>query len=371
MATNTFSVINLSLIPEFNALLYDNNVNNNNSDNNIKNILKLIKTECKTSDNQMYKIITYDKNILNVDLYAKYGLYRSVIINTDNKVICFAPPKSISSDEFMKKYPEKTDKIVAEEFIEGTMINVFWNDKIGLTGGWEIATKKTVGALSGFYKTKNSKTFRSMFQEAAKENNLILENLNRNYCFSFVLQHPENRIVVPFKKPQLYLVGIFHINQMDINNILVQKYNIGTFEKDLFKYTSIQFPQIYSWNEYSDLINSYASMNSSYDLLGVVIYNSETGERTKIRNPVYEQVKSLRGNQPKLQYQYISLRKEGKVKAFLDYYPENKKDFSQYRDQIHVFTNTLYMNYVSCYIKKERPLADFSQQYKTHMYHIH
>jgi hypothetical protein len=177
--------------------------------------------------------------------------------------------------------------------------------------------------------------------------------------------------VVPFKKPQLYLVGIFHINHQDKNNILVHKYNIGTFERELFKYTTVKFPQLYSWNTYNDLINSYASMNTSYDVLGVVIYNSETGERTKIRNPVYEQVKSLRGNQPKLQYQYISLRKEGKVKAFLDYYPENKKEFSQFRDQIHVFTNTLYMNYVSCYIKKERPLADFSQQYKTHMYHIH
>jgi hypothetical protein len=42
-----------------------------------------------------------------------------------------------------------------------------------------------------------------------------------------------------------------------------------------------------------------------------------------------------------------------------------------FRDQIHLFTNTLYENYVSCYIKKEKSLKDFTQQYKIHMYNIH
>jgi len=120
-----------------------------------------------------------------------------------------------------------------------------------------------------------------------------------------------------------------------------------------------------------DLIDRYASMNTSYDILGVVFHNTETGERTKIRNPVYEQVRQLRGNQPKLQYQYLSLRKEGKVSDFLKYFPENKKDFSVFREQIHLFTNTLYSNYVSCYIKKEKPLMAFSEQYRTHMFNIH
>ena len=79
----------------------------------------------------------------------------------------------------------------------------------------------------------------------------------------------------------------------------------------------------------------------------------------------------MRGNQPKLQYQYLCLRKEGKVGDFLKYYPENKKEFSNFRDQLHLFTNTLFMNYVSCYIKKEKPLIEFSEQYRTHMFNIH
>jgi len=82
-------------------------------------------------------------------------------------------------------------------------------------------------------------------------------------------------------------------------------------------------------------------------------------------------VRHLRGNQPKLQYQYLSLRREGRVADFLKYYPEHKKECSSFRDQVHLFTNMLFANYVSCYIKKEKPLIEFSTQYRTHMYNIH
>ena len=82
-------------------------------------------------------------------------------------------------------------------------------------------------------------------------------------------------------------------------------------------------------------------------------------------------MRQLRGNQPKMQYQYLSLRRCGKVKNFLNYYPEYRKEFSAFRDQIHLFTNTLFQNYISCYIKKEAPLKEFPDQYRTHMYLIH
>jgi hypothetical protein len=67
----------------------------------------------------------------------------------------------------------------------------------------------------------------------------------------------------------------------------------------------------------------------------------------------------------------LSLRKEGRVRDFLNYYPENKKQFSQFRDQVHLFTDTLFNNYKSCYVKKEKPLKEFLQEYRTHMFHIH
>jgi hypothetical protein len=72
-----------------------------------------------------------------------------------------------------------------------------------------------------------------------------------------------------------------------------------------------------------------------------------------------------------MQFQYLTLRKQGKMNEFLKLFPENKRECSLYRDQVHLFTNTLFYNYISCYIKKQKSLKEFSPQYKTHMFHIH
>jgi hypothetical protein len=353
---------NLSEIPDFNNLV--------NGTITESKILKLQQIECRTSDKQKYSVIRYLKEFLCLDMIPTYGLCRSIILNSVNVVVGFAPPKSIPSDTFIKNHPDKTPHLVAQEFIEGTMINAFWDPSVGLGGGWEISTRNTVGATSSFFKGANRKTFRDMFLEAAKELNLSLDQLNKDLCYSFVLQHPENRIVVPFQKPDLYLVALYNIKVVD-GNTMVMSYPMSDLKNFDWGAAAIKFPEIYEWNTYTELIEKYASMNTSYSTLGVVVYNNLTCERMKIRNPVYEQVRNLRGNQPKLQYQYLSLRKEGKVADFLKFYPENKKEFSAFRDQVHLFTSTLFANYVSCYIKKEKPLKEFSDQYRTHMFNIH
>jgi hypothetical protein len=353
---------NLSNIVGFNTLV-DTNGNN-------LNILKLNKFQCK-STNSLYNIIRYDKDVLNMDIIPTYGLCRSVILNNKKQVVSFAPPKSLYADTFMKQYNEMNDSIVAQEFVEGTMINVFFDETIGEVGSWEIATRSNVGANNIFFKSDNAKSFRKLFMEAAVECNLDINCLNRQLCYSFVLQHPENRIVVPFKTPQLYLVAVYCIRN-EPNNVHVEFGNVYNYTRYFQEIGSnVKFPEIYREKDYSALINKYCSMNTSYDIQGVVLYNKETGERSKIRNPVYEQVKHLRGNQPKLQYQYLCLRRQGKVKDYLKYYPENKKEFSKFRDQVHLFTNTLYSNYKSCYIQKEKPLNQFPKQYSSNMYYLH
>ena len=351
------------------------------------NTLKLSKVNYTTKNNQNYKIIRYDKHYLSTDLIAMLGPLRSVILNSVNKVVSFAPPKSISSYLFIAQYPEKTEYIIAEEFVEGTMINVFWDESINLAGAWEIATRNTIGGDTSFYNAysnnihninahnanNQSKTFRTMFLEAAYANNLDLNGLNKNICYSFVLQHPDNRIVKSFNKPTLYLVEAYEICNTENGIVNVSLIDLSVIKMALYlKHTTIQYPEIYTdWSNYIDLKYKYASMNTSYDIQGVVFRNKLTKERSKMRNPVYEYVRSLRGNQPKLQYQYLCLRQQGSVSNYLTFYPENKKDFAFFRDSLHAFTIALFQNYLACYIYKDIPLKDFPDQYRNHMYNLH
>lgn len=358
-------------IKGLNELLNDINVD----DSSYK---QLCKKNITTNNNNKYKIIRYDKSILSNNLIHSSGLLRSVIFNEQNKLICFSPPKSIPWDSFVESEPTKKDYLVAEEFVEGTMINVFWDESIGLLGSWELATRNSVGGEVYFYKeidpTKKQKTFREMFLEAADECNLVLSQLDRRFCYSFVLQHPENRIVVPFNRPALYLVEVYEICKSDVAVVHVRSMNMAEVKKmEPFQNTPrILFPKIYEdWETYDELKEAFASMNTPYYVMGFVIRNLLTGRRTKLRNPVYEMVRQLRGNQSKLQYQYLSLRKEGKVRDFLVFYPEYKQEFAFYRTILHAFTDTLYNNYVSCYIKKEKPLKEFPENFRTHMFQLH
>ena len=324
-----------------------------------------------TKNNHQYTILQYDKDFIYLSNISSYGLLRSVILSGSD-VVCFSPPKSVPCDVFIKNYPTKTALIIAEEFVEGTMINVFYdfNNKC-----WQTATRKTVGADVRFY-THSTKTFNTMFQEACAAANLSVDSLNPFLCYSFVLQHPENRLVIPHKFPQLYLIAIYMILQDKTNNEINVTHVSRHFDAQLdvyhvFKTTGVKFPQKYEFDTYSDLIKQYASANTPYDVMGAVITNHDTGERTKIRNPIYEEVRQLRGNQPKLQYQYLNLRHTGKLAEFLKYYPETKKDMSKFREQVHMFTNTLHQNYMSCFVKKEKPFKDFGGQYKSHMRALH
>jgi hypothetical protein len=324
-----------------------------------------------TKSDEKYTILRYNKELLCQDLVNTYGLLRSVILSGSN-VVSFAPPKSLSGENFMLKYPTKIDHIYAEEFIEGTMINVFFDTNYGANGCWQIATRNTVGAEVSFYKY-STKTFKQMFLEACINSNFSIQTLNPNFCYSFILQHPDNRIVVPINLAQIYLVGVYEIKKNDLNNT----FNVISEDLSIVKnyglwhFTGVKFPEQYEFTSYTELIDRFASRNTPYNVMGVVVKHKLTGERTKFRNPIYEEVRHLRGNQPKLQYQYLCLRHSGKLSDFLKYYPETKAEMSKFRDLVHIFTDNLHKNYVSCYVKKEQELRLFPAQYRTHMFKLH
>jgi len=295
-----------------------------------------------------------------------YGKYRSVIINEAGAVVGFAPPKSILAETFMATRPiiadANNENMVAEEFVEGTMLNVFFN-----AGVWEVATKQTIGANVRFY-TNNADTFYSMFLDAMQSTGLSLDMLDKKNSYSFVLQHPKNRIVVPFQNATLYLVAVYQITFVEETNM----YDIVNVYPSSQVASCVKTPAIYhGWDTYEDLIQHYASINTPYECLGFMMHDPLTGERAKIRNPVYERVRRLRGNQPKLMYHYLCLRKEGKVGEFLSYFPEHKTAFASYRNQMHAFTQNIFQYYIQCYMKKANPLSEFPPQYRPHMFNLH
>jgi hypothetical protein len=103
-----------------------------------------------------------------------------------------------------------------------------------------------------------------------------------------------------------------------------------------------------------------------------MVTNTETMERTTISNPVYEELKKLRGNNPNLQYQYFCLLRAGQEKTFLEYFPRYKKIFQQFHKQYHEFITRVHQTYFSYYVKKDRPEGvPYEKKYFIHASKIH
>jgi len=350
-----------------------------------------------TFNNNEYKIIRHVKEKLkNINFYNEHekylevSKYRSVIIR-NNKVVCFAPEKSLDYSLFVDKY--STENSWLEDFIDGTMINVFYDN---IKEIWEIATRSTVGANIVFFNdVKNYKyfdnnnyfkdyynlTFRSMFFEACNTCNLDLNCLDKKYVYSFVLQHPFNRIVTPILTPVIYLVKVYEIihpinnvlSSDNLNHVIINEIDIQSLVNAppyIFINSNIKFINKYPVTNFQEIKDYYASGNAGYNCVGCFLY-SKDGTRSKIRNASYEEVRKLRGNQPKLQFNYLTLKQENKVGEFLQYYPEHTVIFNKFKLAIYYYTNNLFMNYISCFIRKEKPLKEYEFEYKTHMYKLH
>ena len=197
----------------------------------------------------------FKKHKLNVRTYSKMGLmivkcYRNnnydyenhpwirycrgaVIDTTNDKVVCVPPMKSYEEENVNKIIEDFNTENTYQPLIDGTMINMFHhNDK------WMVATRSNIGAKNSWEK---GDSFLDMFLDVYGDS--WFNELKKNYCYSFVLQHPQNRIVVPFSKPQLVLINVYNISnekpwhiseiKMDLDELA---YYQKEFRNDLINY---------------------------------------------------------------------------------------------------------------------------------------
>ena len=335
-----------------------------------------IKTKTYEKNNVSYNILNYDNTILCSDDYYS-SFYRSVIVaNPENRILCFAPDKSV--ENFREEYDDKS--IIANDIVEGTMINLFYDYRIQK---WELSTRGAIGANYFYYrnqyavdsdKTKKQPTFYQMFLDALRAfegqtlNDIVLLNeFSKNCCYSFVLQHPDNHIVLNIETPTVYLVGVYEI--IDENRV---KYIPSTeYEKWDFLQNAqvIQFPKSHRFTGIENMKEIHCSIQQPYTHLGIMFTNSETGERIVAKNPNYEEIKVLRGNNPNLQYQYLCLRRMGKVMDFVKYFPQYKKLFYNFYTDFNNFVTNVHCSYVTYYIQKQE--VEISKKYFPHIYKIH
>jgi len=370
-----------------------------------------IKSKLYTTQKAGYIILNNSdkKNTLNVNDYITNpecsGLYNSVILIPDtNMVLSYSPQTEVLFNTFETTYPMITPNIYVNEFIEGTLINLFYDFRFN---SWEIATKTAVGGDYWFYRTNyvlptneyatnnnhlnqpTQLTFRDMFIEAFTQNDTekCENDLNRIQCFdifdkynsySFVLQHPQNHIILPISTPIVYLVGVYKLTSLnEVSYISPFDYEKWDCFTSLIASNIIKFPKNYNnYNlTYEEIIRLYGSSYSGYNSLipstiGLLFTNTTNGIRTVVMNPIYDSIKELRGNNPNLQYNYFNLMKTQNITLFLTYFPVYKSLFKYFNNEYNKLITNVHQCYYKHYVLKNYE-KKISSVYRTHIYKIH
>lgn len=313
-----------------------------------------------------YKIKNLEKAYLPHTDYVN-RMYRSAVYNQHEQLIALAPLQSFPNNNFVLDLKSNSTFII-NEIVEGTMINLFWDSDEGC---WDICTKRGIGGNYSYFRNENkeNKTFRTMFLEALSESeatkttvlsDIDFSTFDKSCCYTFVLQHPSNHIVISVPNPRLYLVGAFKIGDNGSYTFIPPKQvNIGSLIVSVpLSYSS---NEVVTMQELPEILNkletSMSNPTNEHTLVGYMVTNVETGYRCAYYNDRYLEVKMLRGNNPSLHYQYLVLRKIGKVSEFLHYFPMYHEQFSKYFEHFKMFCERIHKLYWLVHVKKELPCS--------------
>ena len=294
-------------------------------------------------------------------------------------ILAMIPSKIMVPQDFQQKFADvESNKITYQEFIEGTFVCLFYDERIC---GWELATKKSIGCNNWYirneYKVGNfahQLTFRQMFVECMGEpfdkdlnETSFLKELPKPCCYHFVIQHPSNKMVLNIQTPKAYLVDVYEITPDSFIHTERSDYMEWPSLKNL---TQIHYPATYDLS-FSNVFDN-VFMNGFFEEhngQGLMVVEKACGAQTLIEDFEYVKCKELRGNHPNLQYLYLSLLQQRKLSQFLNVFTEYKGLFGDFFEELKQYVHELHQSYVSYYVLKKGDTI--SKKYFPLVYRLH
>lgn len=314
--------------------------------------------------NSDYAIVRYVKGQSN---FGKEHVRwcRSIVVNKMSRLpVSISPPKG---DPIIDAVPDAVT-ISAEEFIDGTMVNIFQDGETA-----QMATRSRVGGGGAFYQT--GCTFEQMCMDAlqAHQNNRLEDlvrpvSANETSRFtSIVLQHPSNRIVKQILSPTF---AIIHQGWTEADGTVMIEETPGNFKPSVG--ATIQTYSIASLRAAKSITSWVAqqAQERGFGWQGVVLKDGN-GQRWRIRSQVYETVRRIRGNESTHEERYARLRKARMVDQYLAFYPEDREQFYAIEGRFRQNTKQLSNLYGQVFRAKKMAYNELSWPYKHHVSVLH
>lgn len=299
-------------------------------------------------------LIHYNKDTSNMAL-PHVGAFRSVIWHAlENRPVCVGPARGLKFSAAVDAAVDVSSATV-EEFVDGVMINLF-QERPGGGGPWRIATRTVIDAECNFYAARG-RYFADMFWETFHAQGFCLDMLVPGATYSFVLQHPEERIVVAPKYgiPRLFLVETTPA-WTPLNPALAAAK--PTAHSDLKTLEDVK-DRVAAWGK---------RFRSGWQ--GLVIKAAD-GTRYKIRSEQYDEARHLRGNQNNRPYIWLERWSDGRLASYLRQYPEEQHDAEAVVNAFKAETKGAHDCYVAVYRERRFPLGQAPAKYRKFLWDAH
>ena len=311
-------------------------------------------------------MICYNRDNYNNEISFIHECRGIILEKETNKIICYTLPKINNIDitdndlntlitnsikenfEIVNDF--EWDNIRVEESIDGTHIRLFfYNNK------WCVSTSRTIDALKS--KWGNRKSYYKMFYEAyehCKTDKFNLDNLDKTVCYGFVLQHPENDIVVEYIAPKL-----IHIVSRSLK--AVDNYKEINIDIDCKK------PTKYEIDNFTRLLK-ICYLEDDFESEGYII-KTVNNDRHKIKSLNYINYKKLKGNYNNELFHYFVLRKTLQIQEYLYKFPKNLDKYNLFEKYFRKMVKTIHDQYMNKFVFKVQ--EDVNKNYYPTIKNVH
>lgn len=316
-----------------------------------------------------YRIVRYDKKATDMaSSYAKW--MRSTVWDSEaNLPMCVSPSKA----EKGESPPSGSTELLVQDFVDGTMINVV----VPANGTPFLSSRSQIGATGNFY---SQRSFAQLFTEALETQGTTLDRIasllknaygnvpnSHSYFGSFVLQHPEHRIVSRVNEPNFYAIssgytctnGTVVVEEITPDSSLLSEFAVRTYPISGFK----------TDNDCASFTDSHQA-NKGWFWQGLT-YKNKDGSRWRMRNPNYMTLRALRGSEALSLDRWLRLRAKGQVIDYLKHYSEERETFWEFEQKFRTLTNDVYNGYVDVHKAHSKKLTDFPKNISPCIFRLH
>lgn len=283
-----------------------------------------------------------------------------VIFERNNNIpIVYSYDSIVEFNEFRREKIETNwDEYQVESIIDGAVIRLY-----NYNGNWYKSTLRSINADSIKWNAYR-KSFSQLFDEAAMEANFDYSKLDRDICYTFIICHKENQMIINYETPTIHLISATRYNKSSNKFDYLDVSTLGIVNP---------VPTLTKFKSFSELEETMRCGNdlplTPQSNLGYIFINKNTNERIMYRHPQYIEARNLKGNTPDENYRILEIivqhenqkhkstqsssEADSIISKFTTYFPSQKEKLTKMYNRIDFLADIIHKIFVKIYIKKQ------------------